>query len=146
MSTGSLLLWSLCQVQKEWKKHREQGEKPRGPDVVATCRQEEGRKWLLFFQDTNGLLFKVYKSFSSSSPSVSFLTLPKEGNCKALAVWNGIIVACGQILITFLSVSTKCGPRHINRRFHQPWVSVWFEIWMSTHLRCQGRPRRLLEG
>ena len=67
------------------KENRGQGEKPLGPDVVASRRQEEGRKWVLFFQDTNGLLFKVYKAFSSS-PSVSIYTLPEEGICKALAI------------------------------------------------------------
>lgn len=30
------------------------------------CRQAEGRKWILFFQDTNGLLFKVCAGLTAS--------------------------------------------------------------------------------
>lgn len=30
------------------------------------CRQVEGRKWILFFQDTNGLLFKVCAGLAAS--------------------------------------------------------------------------------
>jgi hypothetical protein len=69
--------------------------------------QQEGRMWVLFFQDTNGLLFKV---------------------CSCLIVFLSFITSKYQVGITYLPQMMDSDEFCDDRESHQPWESACCEI------------------